>query len=75
MKPQTLKGLEARLMHFLEDLLAPMGRSERQHWGQIYVQGLLSLERVQIERTAGTEPSAYGLHLTRWDSRSLTQWW
>jgi transposase len=31
------------------------------------------LERVQIERTACTEPSAYGLHLTRWDSRSLAQ--
>jgi hypothetical protein len=25
MKPQTLKGFEARLMHFLEDLLEPMG--------------------------------------------------
>jgi DDE superfamily endonuclease len=32
-----------------------------------------SLARVQSERTACTEPSAYGLHLTRWDSRSLAQ--
>jgi transposase len=32
-----------------------------------------SLERVAIARTACTEPSAYGLHLTRWDSRSLAQ--
>jgi hypothetical protein len=31
MKPHTLKGLEARLMDFLEDLLEPMGRRERQH--------------------------------------------
>jgi hypothetical protein len=41
MKPQTLNGLEARLMHFLEDLLEPMGRRERRHWARIYVQGLL----------------------------------
>jgi hypothetical protein len=32
-----------------------------------------SLARVQIERTACTDPSAYGLHLTRWASRSLAQ--
>ena len=32
-----------------------------------------SLARVAIERTACTKPRAYGLHLTRWDSRSLAQ--
>jgi SRSO17 transposase len=53
MKPQTLKGIEARLMHFLEDLLEPMGRSERQHWARIYVQGLLlDGERKSIEPMA-----------------------
>jgi transposase len=31
------------------------------------------LQRVQIERMACTEPSAYGLHLARWDCRSLQQ--
>jgi DDE superfamily endonuclease len=31
------------------------------------------LERVQIERIACTDPAAYGLHLTRWDCRSLQQ--
>jgi DDE superfamily endonuclease len=29
------------------------------------------LPRVQIERIACTEPSAYGLHVARWDGRSL----
>lgn len=29
------------------------------------------LERVQIERIAGTDPAAYGLQLTHWDCRSL----
>ncbi len=53
MKPQTLKGLEARLTHFLEDLLEPMGRSERQHWARIYVRGLLlDGERKSIEPMA-----------------------
>jgi hypothetical protein len=32
-----------------------------------------SLQRVQIERVACTDPSAYGLHLTRWDCRTLQQ--
>lgn len=31
------------------------------------------IERVQIERIACTDPAAYGLHLTRWDCRSLQQ--
>jgi hypothetical protein len=29
------------------------------------------LARVQIERIACTDPAAYGLHLPRWDGRSL----
>ena len=29
MTPQSLKGLESRLLHFLEDLLEPMGRLSR----------------------------------------------
>jgi hypothetical protein len=31
------------------------------------------LQRVHIERTACSEPAAYGLHLARWDCRSLQQ--
>jgi SRSO17 transposase len=53
MKPQSLHGLEARLMDFLEDLLEPMGRRERQHWARVYVQGLLlDGERKSIEPMA-----------------------
>jgi SRSO17 transposase len=53
MKPQSFKGLEARLIQFLDDLLEPMGRSERQHWARIYVQGLLlDGERKSIEPMA-----------------------
>ena len=41
MKPQELKALDRRLSAFLDDLLAPMGRSERRHWARVYIQGLL----------------------------------
>jgi SRSO17 transposase len=53
MRLQTLKGLEARLTHFLDDLLEPMGRLERRHWARVYVQGLLlDGERKSIEPMA-----------------------
>jgi SRSO17 transposase len=53
MKPHTLKSLEARLVYFLEDLLEPMGRNERQHWARVYVRGLLlDGERKSIEPMA-----------------------
>lgn len=53
MTPQTVKALDARLKHFLKDLLEPMGRSERRHWAQVYVQGLLlDGERKSIEPMA-----------------------
>lgn len=41
MNPRTLKSLENRLTRFLEEIIEPMGRSERRRWAQIYVQGLL----------------------------------
>src|SRR5215831_3066420 len=41
MTPQELKALDRRLTSFLEELLAPMGRSERRHWARAYVEGLL----------------------------------
>lgn len=53
MTPRTLKELEARLTHFLEELLEPMGCSERRHWARLYVQGLLlDGERKSIEPMA-----------------------
>jgi len=41
MKPRTLKSLDTRLTRFLEEIIEPMGRSERRHWAHVYVQGLL----------------------------------
>jgi SRSO17 transposase len=59
MTPQTLKALDRRLQHFLEDLLEPMGRSERRHWAEVYVRGLLlDGERKSIEPMAARLPGA-----------------
>jgi SRSO17 transposase len=53
MKPQELQRLDCRLEHFLEQLLGPMGRSERRHWARIYIEGLLlDGERKSIEPIA-----------------------
>ena len=41
-------------MVYLRELLAPLGRSERRHWGEVYVRGLLlDGERKSIEPLAG----------------------
>jgi SRSO17 transposase len=54
MTPNTLKALETRLERFLRDLTASMGRRERRHWAQVYVQGLLlDGERKSVEPMAG----------------------
>ena len=56
---QELKALEHRLNHFLQDLLAPMGRSERHHWARVYLQGLLlDGDRKSIEPMAQRIPGA-----------------
>jgi SRSO17 transposase len=59
MKPRTLKSLEARLTRFLEEIIEPMGRSERRHWARVYVQGLLlDGDRKSIEPMASRIPEA-----------------
>ena len=46
-----------RLEQFLADLLEPLGRSERKHWSEVYVRGLLlDGERKSIEPLASRVP-------------------
>lgn len=53
MTPHELKSVDKRLTQFLDDLLAPMGRSERRQWARVYLQGLLlDGERKSIEPMA-----------------------
>lgn len=50
---KELAGVSQRLEEFLGDLLLPMGRSERQRWATVYIQGLLlDGERKSIEPMA-----------------------
>jgi SRSO17 transposase len=60
MTEKQLSGVSTRLERFLGELVEPMGRSERRHWAQIYVQGLLldgQRKSVQpmAERIAGAD--------------------
>ena len=53
MTPKTLKALDRRLEHFVEELTEPMGRSERRRWARVYLEGLLlDGERKSIEPMA-----------------------
>jgi len=46
-----------RLEHFLTDLVEPLGRSERRHWADVYVRGLLlDGKRKSIEPLAARVP-------------------
>jgi SRSO17 transposase len=57
MTDEQLRRCRARLEQFLADLLEPIGRSERRHWGSVYVRGLLlDGERKSIEPMATRLP-------------------
>jgi len=52
-----LERCRKRLEQFLADLVAPLGRSERRHWADVYVRGLLlDGERKSIEPLATRVP-------------------
>jgi SRSO17 transposase len=38
---KQLAKCRQRLQAFTEEMLAALGRSERRHWGSVYVRGLL----------------------------------
>jgi SRSO17 transposase len=41
MTEKQLSEASRRRERFLHDLVEPMGRNERRHWAQVYIQGLL----------------------------------
>jgi len=70
MTEKQLSGVRARLDRFLRDLVEPLGRSERRHWAQIYIQGLLldgQRKSVQpiAERIAGGDEQALNQFLNQ----------
>ena len=57
MTEAQLARCRKRLEQFLVDLLEPIGRRERRHWGVVYVRGLLlEGERKSIEPMARRLP-------------------
>jgi SRSO17 transposase len=70
MTEKQLSGVRTRLDRFLRDLVEPMGRSERRHWAQVYIQGLLldgQRKSVQpiAERIAGADEQALNQFLNQ----------
>ena len=70
MTEKQLAGVRRRLDRFLEELVEPMGRSERRHWAQVYIQGLLldgQRKSVQpmAERMAGADEQALNQFLNQ----------
>ena len=41
MTAKQLAGSRERLSSFLAEMLTPLGRKDRQHWGGVYLRGLL----------------------------------
>ena len=57
MDAKQLRDCRNRLENFLKDLLKPLGRASRRHWGNVYVRGLLlDGERKSIEPMADRMP-------------------
>ncbi|HLE04178.1 MAG TPA: IS701 family transposase [Anaerolineales bacterium] len=64
-----------RLEQFLVDLLQPVGRSERRHWGSVYVRGLLlNGERKSIEPIAARLPEGNIQAMQQFIGQSPWEW-
>jgi SRSO17 transposase len=64
-----------RLEQFLVDLLEPVGRSERRHWGSVYVRGLLlSGDRKSIEPMAARLPEGNIQAMQQFIGQSPWEW-
>ncbi len=64
-----------RLEQFLEDLLEPVGRAERRHWGGVYVRGLLQDgERKSIEPMAARMRDGNVQAMQQFVGQSPWQW-
>ena len=70
-----IKKCRERLKQFLVDLLEPVGRSERRHWGSVYVRGLLlNGERKSIEPMAERLPEGNVQAMQQFVGQSPWDW-
>src|SRR5260370_13231811 len=64
-----------RLVQFLADLLEPVGRTERRHWGGVYVRSLLlNGERKSIEPLAARLPEGNVQAMQQFIGQSPWEW-
>jgi len=64
-----------RLEQFLLDLLEPVGRSERRHWGSVYVRGLLlDGERKSVEPMSRRLPDGNEQAMQQFVGQSPWEW-
>lgn len=72
---KQLASCRQRLQTFADELLAPLGRSERRHWGSIYVRGLLlDGERKSVGAIAARLPDGNEQNLQQFLNQSPWAW-
>ena len=75
MNDNQLDKCRKRLEQFLMDLLDPVGRSERRHWGSVYVRGLLlDGERKSVEPMATRMPEGNIQAMQQFVGQSPWEW-
>jgi SRSO17 transposase len=72
---KQMAKVRQRLETFTEEMLAPLGRSERRHWGGVYVRGLLlDGERKSVGAMAARLPDGNEQNLQQFVSQSPWAW-
>jgi SRSO17 transposase len=75
MTDKQLAKCRERLQAFLEEMLVPLGRSERRYWGGIYIRGLLlDGERKSVGAMAERLPDGNEQNLQQFVSQSPWAW-
>src|SRR3954469_9445748 len=75
MTAKQIERCRQRLKTYLEEMLAPLGRSERRCWGSVYVRGLLlDGERKSVGAMAVRLPEANEQNLQQFLSQSPWAW-
>ena len=75
MTETQIRKCHERLERFLVDLLEPVGRSERRHWGAVYVRGLLlDGERKSVEPMASRLPDGNVQAMQQFVGQSPWDW-
>src|ERR1035441_971781 len=75
MTETQIRKCHERLERFLIDLLEPVGRSERRHWGSVYVRGLLlDGERKSVEPMASRLPDGNVQAMQQFVGQSPWDW-